>query len=61
MTTSIAQDSVLSGRALLGALTVDRLLAGLILVNCFTKYPILILVMQASVVCGPGRACQGAW
>ena len=47
MTANLAHDSVLSGRAALGMLTVDRLLAALILVSCITKYPVLVMVMQA--------------
>ena len=52
VTANLAADSVFSGRALLGVITVDRLLAALILVSCFAKYPVLVMVIQ---VC-PGAA-----
>ncbi|GAB4818922.1 hypothetical protein N2152v2_005968 [Parachlorella kessleri] len=46
VTANLAVESVFSGRALLGVITVDRLLAALILVSCIAKYPVLVMVIQ---------------
>lgn len=59
VTTDLAHKAPFSGHALLlPGVTVDRIVAGCVLINAYTTYPCLILVIQVGVIESPSLTLQ---